>query len=219
MCLKNLVFVTVFVFIFQGVSAQRNYTDYNLLGVQGGVALFDINTSDLVTEQQTGFAAGFTTRGAFYEKFDLVYGITFVSANIGVSGAELGVGPKEIIKYNIPSAQLNLLGSFNIISQRLSVEFGPLLNINGKMKLNNERFANYILDGYSTLRAQDIEEISTINFRVMGGLTAGLEKFRVSAHYQYGVTNMLGKLNDNSLENQDFDGHSSTIVITGIIYF
>ena len=87
------------------------------------------------------------------------------------------------------------------------------------MKLDSERLQDYILEGYSTLRAQDIQDISRINFRVAGGLTAGLRSFRVSALYQYGVTNMLGKLNDKSLEKTTFKGNSSTIIFAATLYF
>jgi hypothetical protein len=221
MCLKNVLFVTLLLFIVSTTTAQRNYDDYNLLGIQAGVTFFDINTSDLVTEQQNGFAAGFTTRGSFRNSFDLIYGLTFLSTNIGVWGGPLTTSPsdKEFIKYNIPNAQLNFQGSLNIVKKHLSIEFGPILNVNGKMKLDNENFENYLIDGYTTVRAQDITDISTINVRLMGGLTTGIENFRITANYQYGVTNILKKLNDQNLEKTDFEGHSGTIVVMGLFYF
>ena len=221
MCLKKALLVTVVLLIFSEISAQRNYDDYNLLGLQAGVNFFNINTSDLVTEQQSGFGGGFTTRGSFRDNFDLIYGLTFLSTNIGVLGGPLTTSPsdKEFIKYNIPNAQLNFQGSLNIVKKHLSVEFGPILNVNGKMKLDNENFENYLIDGYTTIRAQDITDISTINVRLMGGLTAGIENFRITAHYQYGVTNILKKLNDQNLEKTDFEGHSGTIVVMGVFYF
>lgn len=221
MCLKTSLFVTAFLCVVLNTTAQRNYDDYNLLGIQAGVNFFDINTSDLVTEQQSGFAAGFTTRGAFRNNFDLIYGLTFLSTNVGVLGGPLTTSPsdKEFIKYNIPNAQLNFQGSFNIVKRHLSIEFGPILNVNGKMKLDNENFENYLIDGYTTVRAQDITDISTVNVRLMGGLTAGIENFRITAHYQYGVTNVLKKLNDQNLEKTDFEGHTGTIVVMGVFYF
>lgn len=217
--LKKIIFAAFFLFSLQQTVAQRNYEGYNFLGIQGGLTFFDIQTDDLVTEQQLGFTAGFTTRGAFRNSFDLIYGLSFQSASVGVEGRNPITAVTQNIGYTIQGAQLNFLGSYNIIVKHLSLEFGPIFGINGKMKLDDDRFENYVLTGYNTLAAKDIEDISRFNVHLAGGLTAGLEHFRISAQYQYGLTNMLGRLNDKGLEKEDFKGHSSTIVLTGVIYF
>jgi hypothetical protein len=216
---KQLIFTFFCLFVFQQTFAQRNYGGYNFLGIQGGVTFFDIQTDDLVTTQQEGFTAGFTTRGAFRNDFDLVYGISFQSASIGVEGSSFLGTDTQNIGYTIQGAQINFLGSYNIIVKHLSIEFGPVFDINGKMKLDNEKYEDYILTGYNTLAAKDIQEISRFNVRLAGGFTAGLEHFRLSVQYQYGVTNMLGKLNDRGLENKNFKGNSSTIILAAVIYF
>ena len=88
------------------------------------------------------------------------------------------------------------------------------------MKLKDEAYENYIVDGYTTVRAQDIEDISSFNFRLMGGLTAGLKSFRLGAHYQYGLTNMLNNLNEKDIsEFEDVKGNSSTFIISAVLYF
>lgn len=217
MTLKSALLFIFFSFIFQQNFAQRNYDSYNRLGITGGLTLFDINTSNLITKQGSGVAGGFTTRGSFRNNFDLIYGISFYNSKIGVQGSF--ASDTQFIDYTIQAAQINFFGSYNIIKHHLSLEFGPILNINGKMKLDSDRYENYILEGYNVLRAQDIEDISQINFHVAGGITAGLESFRLSALYQYGVTNMLKNLNENGLENEDFEGHSSTITIAAVVYF
>ncbi len=219
--LRLLFFVTMALTMCATTLAQRNYNDYNRIGIQGGVSLFDINTSNFVTEQQSGFAAGFTTRGSFRNSFDLIYGLTFFNNKVGISGAPVAgseIG-KQFITYSIPNVQINFLGSYNIVKHHFSLEFGPILNVNGNLKLDSDRLEDYILEGYTTLRAQDIEDISPINFHVMGGATFGLESFRLSAQYQYGVTNMLNKLNDQDIEGEDFKGNSSTIVLMAVVYF
>lgn len=219
MSLKGLSLVIFSLFFFQQTFAQRNYDGYNFLGVQGGITFFDIQTDDLVTQQQEGFVAGFTSRGAFRNNFDLIYGISFQSASVGVQGMDpLGTDTQNI-NYTIQGAQINFLGSYNIIKKHLSIEFGPVFDINGKMKLDQDEYEDYILTGYNTLTAKNIQEISRFNVRLAGGITAGLEHFRISAQYQYGITNMLGKLNDENLENDDFKGNSSTIILMGVIYF
>ena len=217
MRLQKSFFAIFFLFVIQQTFAQRNYDGYNFFGIQGGVTFFDIQTDDLVTKQQTGFVGGFTTRGAFRNNFDLIYGLSFQSSTVGVEGSNLL--ETQNIGYTIQGAQINFLGSYNIVVKHLSIEFGPVFDINGKMKLDRDEYEDYILTGYETITAKDIQDISRFNVRLAGGITAGLEHFRISAQYQYGVTNMLGKLNDKGLENQDFKGNSSTIIVAGVIYF
>ena len=221
MSLKTLLIVTLSLVFFQQANAQRNFDDYNRIGLTAGLTLFDITTSDLVTNQGQGFEAGFTTRGAFRNNFDLIFGLSFFNSSVGVKG---GVGPNgagdtQFINYQIQAAQIGLLGSYNIVKHHLSVEFGPILNVNGKMKLDSDRLQDYILEGYTTLRAQDIQDIGRFNFHLAGGLTTGLRSFKVSALYQYGVLNMLGRLNDNKLEKTNFKGNSSTIIFAATFYF
>ena len=219
MRLQKSFFAIFFLLVFQQTFAQRNYDGYNFLGIQGGITFFDIQTDDLATQQKEGFVAGFTTRGAFRNNFDLIYGISFQSSSVGIEGSSLLGTDTQNISYTIQGAQINFLGSYNIVKKHLSLEFGPVFDINGKMKLDNDQYEDYILTGYSELEAKDIQEISRFNVRLAGGITAGLEHFRISAQYQYGVTNMLGKLNDKGLENEDFKGNSSTIILMGVIYF
>jgi len=213
-------YISIFAFIFlQQLYAQRNFNGSNFLGVQGGVTSFDIKTDDLVTNQQTGFIAGFTTRGAFRNNFDLIYGLSFQSASIEVeSSGVLGINSQNI-GYTVKGVQINFLGSYNLVPKHLSIEFGPVVNINGKLKLDDDKFKDLILSGYETLSAKDIQDISKFNFHLAGGLTAGLEQFRVYGQYQYGLTNMLGKLNDKDLENKDFKGNSSTVIFGAVVYF
>lgn len=219
MSLKKAIFVTFLVFSFQQMDAQRNFEEYNRLGLTGGFTFFDISTSNFETEQGQGFEGGFTTRGSFRGSFDLIYGISFYNNKIGIRGNDLLKTDPQSIKYQIQSAQIGLLGSLNIVKHHFSLEFGPILNVNGKMNLDNERYSDYILDGYTTLTANDIQDINRINFHVAGGITAGLKSFRLSALYQYGVTNIFDKFNDKNFENTDFEGHSSTITLAATIYF
>ncbi len=224
MSLQNLLIVTFFTLIIQQAHSQRNYEEYNRLGLNGGLTLFDINTDNFDTGQGEGFMVGFTTRGSFRNNFDLIYGINFYNNTVKINAFSAGIpttAQQRPLEYIIQSAQINFLGSYNIIKHHLSLEFGPLLNVNGKMNLKDDSFEDYVVSGYETLTAGDIEDISKINFHLMGGITGGLESFRISAHYQYGVTNMLDNLNDKEIENNgsEFEGHSSTIVIAAILYF
>ncbi len=219
MNLAKLLFVAFFLVGAQHLSAQRNYRGYNLLGITGGLSLFDIQTKDLVTNSKEGFIGGFTTRGAFRNDFDLVYGINFQSAKLSVAGKSPLGGAARDLEYSIQGVQINFLGSYNIIVKHLSLEAGPVFSINSKMKLDRSEYGNYILSGYDHLAADEIQDISQFDLRLAGGLTTGLEHFRVNIQYQYGLTNVLGRLNKKGLEKDNFKGNSSTLVLAAIIYF
>lgn len=220
MSLSNLTFVTLSLFIFSVSFAQPPiFQEYNLIGVSGGVSLYDISTSDLNTKQGVGFAGELTTRGTFYNEFDLIWGVGFLNNNLEILGRNLEDTGQQYIDYTIQNFQLKLLGSWNIVRHTLTLEFGPVLNVNGKMSLDNDNFEDSILDGYTELTAGDIEDISRVNFHLQAGISSGIKRARLSAQYQYGVTNTLGNLNDKNLENSDFKGNSSTILLTGTFYF
>ncbi len=222
MSLKNLLIVTLLFLFTQEVISQRNYDGSNFLGISGGYTLFDIMTSDLNTKQSGGFLGGFSTRGAFRNEFDLIFGLNYFSNNVEILGAESPSdthSDTQYIDYHLQGVQLYALGSYNIINNHLSLEFGPILNISSKLNLKTEQFEDYILEGYTTLEAKDIQDTAPINFHLQGGITGGLRNFRVSVQYQYGVTNMLGKLNKNELEYDNFKGNSSLILLAGTFYF
>lgn len=204
--------------VFHQVNGQRNYQGYNFLGITGGAVFFDINTSDLATKPEPGFLFGLTTRGAYWNNFDFIYGISFQSSRLTVEGRNPS-GVTSEIGYTIQGAQLNFLGSYNIIVKHLSLEFGPVIDIHGKMKLDNKGFENHVLTGYESVTAKDIQDISKFDVRLAGGITVGLEHFRLSAQYQYGLLNILEGLSDKNLEKESFKGNSSTIVLVGLIYF
>lgn len=228
MSLKSFLFVTVLLIATQSSFSQRNYQEYNLLGLYGGLTLFDIDTDNFNTQQGSGLTVGFVTRGDVYNNWDLEYGVSFQQNEVGIFGRDL-TNPtnnfdEQYINYTLQSAQIKLLAGYNIIRHHLTVDFGPILNVNGKMNLDSERFENFILDGYSTLKASDIENISRVHFHLAGGVTAGLENVRLNAQYQYGVTNLFNRFNDTeALTSQnpegEFKGTTSTIVLGAYIFF
>ena len=226
MSLRNLLFVTLTILFFQITSAQKNYQEFNYLGISGGIGFFDIDTDNFVTEQGAGYIFAFTTRGMFYNRFDLIYGISFVQSEVGIFGNNPGDPSNnfqsQYVNYTIQAAQITLLTSYNIVRNHLSLEAGPILNVNGRLKLDSNNFKDFILEGYETLKAEDIQNVSKVHFFLAGGITAGIENFRLGAQYQYGVTNLFNRFNDiDEIEKpeEEYDGHVSTVLLTAVIYF
>lgn len=195
---------------------------YNRLGIQGRYAVLDVSTTDISIEGGNGFQAGLTTRGRLYNNWGIVYGIDFLSINAEVGTSGPAGLQDEKTTYNLIGAQLNLLGSYNLIGQNLSVEVGPALLVNGKMALTDRGQESNIVNGYTTLTAGELQEVSRINAFAVAALTGGWESVRFSIQYQYGLTNFFGNYN-----NQDFvdpealttDFKATTSIISGGVIF
>ncbi|GGD80273.1 hypothetical protein GCM10011312_00700 [Planktosalinus lacus] len=217
----NYFFLILFTFIlsFQAYS-QRNYNEFNVIGVSAGLTLYDIKTDDLSTQSKESFMFGLQIRGNVYNNFDMMYGVAFYDTNISVLANSVPEGgTQRELNYNIQSAQISVLWGYKIIREHLSIEAGPVLNINGRLTLKDTQYENYIIDGYDTLRAIELEDISKVNFHLAAGVTAGFRNFRVFGQYQYGVTNMLSKLNSSNLEYKDFKGNANLITVGVTAYF
>lgn len=202
------------------LSAQRNYGEFNLIGISGGLTMYDITTDNFNTKQGTSVMGGVQIRGNVYNNFDMLYGISFFDTTFGMAVRETPATTRiNYIDLNTQSVQISVLMGYKIIREHLSIEAGPVLNVNGKFKAKNSNYENYLIDGYSGLTPNDIGDVSKVNFHLAAGITAGLRNFRVFAQYQYGVTNTLNKLNNQDLDDTEFKGHSSLITIGITGYF
>jgi len=219
--LKTLFYILVFI-IYSSVAAQSYKSQYNHIGLQGQYVFLNINTSNFNMEQGSGFLAGLSQRGAYFNNFDLIYGVDFIQASSKLRTRDLTNKAQEV-NFTTTGAQIKLLLSYLILAENLTVEFGPVLQINSALKLQNEDQKRYIIEGYDSLRAEDIQEWSRLNGMILGGFSAGIDNVRFIARYQYGVTNALKKLNKENLENKDpaainFKGNLS-LITAGIVFY
>ena len=211
--MKKTLFTFAFVFISMVVFAQYEYRDSNRIGITVGVNQFSLNTKDFQIKPGTGWNAGLSMRGNFYNKWDMVYAMQFSENNFSVATNSGFI--TEDVNYKLSSAQLSLMLSYKIVENNLSFEFGPVVQVNGKLKtdFSNE---NNILSG-TTLLAKDIVDISRFNFYPAIGITAGVRHFRLNVSYQYGINNMLGNLNSKNL-GVNFKGNAGILNGNLIIY-
>jgi hypothetical protein len=212
--MKKIFLTSVFIFISLTIFAQYNYRDSNRIGISFGANQFTLNTNNFQTKPGTGWNAGLSMRGNFYNDWDMVYAMQFSENNFSVATKTLFLA-NEDVNYKLPSAQISLQLSYKLIENHLSVEFGPLVQVNGKLKVDSKNENNTISG--TTLLAKDIEDISKINFYPSVGITAGVRHFRVHVSYQYGINNMLGNLNTKNL-GVNFKGNPGIINGNLILY-
>ncbi len=211
--MKNLCFSLVFLLVSMGGFAQYNYRDSNRIGISFGMNQFSLNTKNFQTKPGTGWNGGLSMRGNYYDNWDMVYSIQFSENNFFVKTNSGFI--TEDIKFKLSSAQISLMASYEIVENQLSFEFGPLVQVNSKLKTD---FANEenIITG-TNIVAKDIANISRFNFYPVVGVTAGFTHFRANISYQYGINNMLGALNNQDLGIK-LKGHPGILNANLIIY-
>jgi len=218
--LKHFFFFLL-IFFSISIQAQRKSYSSNRIGFQGQYAILNINTSNFEANQESGFLVGLSKRSAFYNDFDLIFGVDFMQTSIAINTEN--TTPVEQVGYTWSGAQVKLLLSYLIAGDHLSIEAGPILQVNGKMKLNNADQSDLIVKGYTNLQAEDLQEWSRVNGIIMAGISAGFTHVRLTANYQYGFTNALNKLNDQDLELKDpaatnFKGNLGLITAGIVLY-
>ncbi len=211
--MKRLYFSVFLLFSTSILFSQYNYRDSNRIGISFGVNQFDLNTNDFQTKPGSGWNGSLSMRGNYYNNWDMVYTMQFSENNFSVTTNSGFI--TEDTNYKLASAQISLQLSYKIIENHLSLEIGPLVQINGKLKVNQDQ-ENNIITG-TTLLAKDIVDISTFNFYPVVGITAGVKHVRLSVSYQYGLNNMLGSLNNKNL-GYSFKGNPGIVNGNLIIY-
>ena len=152
----------------QSYSGKGNY---NRLGAQGKYASLTVTSSEIDITGGNGFLGGFTTRGRLYNNWGAIYGIDFLNVNAEVATSGAAGLQDQSTRFNIRGAQLNLLASYNLIGQNLAIDFGPTLLING-FSLDDRSQESNIVEGFTTLTAGELQQISRINPFALIALTA-----------------------------------------------
>ena len=212
--MRKIAISIIFVFISLSVFSQYKYRDANRIGITVGVNQFSLYTNNFQTKAELGWNAGLSMRGNFYNNWDMIYGIQFSGNSFSVSTTSIPLVIEQV-NYKLASGQLSLLASYKIIDSHLSIEVGPIIQVNGKLEIDSDKVNNVILG--TTLLAKDIQDISKLNVYPMVGITFGIVHFRANISYQYGLNNILGNLNNQNL-GYNFKGNAGILNGNLIIY-
>lgn len=220
---KILILVTLITVSFQA-DAQRIWEgSYNRFGLQGGVNQFNIQTNQLDINPGISWTAGFHSRASFYDDFQFIYGVTFYDFKLTMDGREkieTLVADREI-EYNMIGVQINFFGSYKILDHNLSIEAGPVVQVNGKLDARQDKEYWYL--GNYDIQAINVEKVSPFNVNLAAGISGGFEQVKLWVQYQYGLNNILKGVQDEGLQEIDptvpkMKGHISMLA-GGIIVF
>ena len=221
---KKILPVLAVLFISFSANAQRSWEgSYNRLGIKAGVNYFDILTDDFEIQGRPSWTAGFTTRSSFYEDFQFVYGISFYDFKVDLNGREkiAATTASEVIPFNMIGVQGNFFGSYKLLGHHLSIEAGPVVQVNGNLEPRQDRELYYLQD--YDIQAIDIAKISPFNINMAIGASGGFETLKFWVVYQYGINNIFGRLEGENLQEKDPDLPSlegkMTLLSGGVVIF
>ncbi|GGK30512.1 hypothetical protein GCM10007962_26030 [Yeosuana aromativorans] len=212
-------------FVTTGFSQHANYHIRNGIGISAAVTKFDIITNNFTTKQEDGFLGGLLATVDIPNRwYNMSFGMQLSQNNIGVLARPNAISTEDVfVDYKLLTAQIALLGHIKIIEDYLTIDGGPMLQYNGKMELKDNSKESYFINNYNTLLAKDISSISQFNVNGAIGASAGFGFFRLKAQYIYGFTNILSKLNSQSLDTNgsegSFKGHQSMLALGAMIVF
>ncbi|WP_283237767.1 PorT family protein [Flavobacterium sedimenticola] len=204
---KNLIALLLFATTLG--YAQYGNKDGNRIGISAGISQTTLFTNNFDASPELGFAGGLSVRGNYYNNWSMIYGMQFFSNNFSLKSSL-----NQDIKYNIQGVQVRILFSYNVVEDHVSLDFGPVLQINGKLKVDPTE-ENQTLKG-TLLAANQIVDISPVSGNFYLGCSAGSRTIRAVIFYEYGFTNILNKLNKDdalqALNNGDkFKGNLGSI--------
>jgi hypothetical protein len=233
---KILILTTILLLSTLNLSAQgRRGGNKNTIGLKVGATLFDIKTDNFITTPKYSFVGGFSSRGDFYNNWDVQFGLNLFGTKLSVQGRENNFGPHDVgagvgstitdIDYSLLGVQAQLLFGYKLLGNnrnhkgkfKLTAEFGPVLMVNGKLKLADGAQKDFLIEK-TDLTAEQIVNLTGVNINALAGLSMGTKHFRVFAHYQYGLNNILNRLKSIEGTTQKFKGNATMIQFGVFLY-
>jgi hypothetical protein len=224
--IQHILLVAITIgFVTTSFAQKGNYPITNGISVFGGVTKFDISTDNFVTKQGDGFLGGLiATVDIPVRWYNVSFGMQLSESTIEVLGRpNLISTTEEFVAYKMFAAQVAMLLHLKVIPNHFTIDVGPMLQYNGKLEFKEKAQEDYYVNNYINLPAKDITNISQFNLNGAVGASVGIRNFKLKAQYIYGYTNILKKLENQSLDtlggDSRFKGNQTMLVLGAIVSF
>ncbi len=218
--MKRYFSILILLLLASSSFAQYGKGDFNHIGLSLGVNQTHLFTNNFNVNPGMSWTAGLAIRGNYYNDFAMVYGMNFTDNLFKVETNSL-LGTKEV-ELKMMAVQVHLLLSYKIAGSNFSIDAGPVLQINSKIKFD-EADADLFIANAGLLRVENLEEISPINCNAHIGLTGGFDNVRLNLSFQYGITNVLNNLNKQDevklVTTEKLKGNLGILAANIIVYF
>lgn len=195
---------------------------YNRLGIQAGVNYTRFHSENLTFKYRPGLMAGLTTRANTVNKIQVIYGVNFYQFNTAMDVLGENNGESLEMDFKATGVQINLFVGHKLIGEHLSIEAGPVFQLNSKL-IPEEGKENYSLQDYNIVAA-DLGDISRVNFNLAANVSFGFPSVKLWCQYQYGLTNTFRNIDLEALQNKDsrlttLKGNLGMAVAGMVVYF
>ena len=174
--------------------AQRGHKDSNRIGIGAGLTQLNIYTNNFTVTPESGWIGGLSVRGNYYNNWQMSFGMFFTDSNFSIPTQKGFIQTQT--NFKMSAVQIYFVPSYVAVKDHLNLEFGPVLQINGKLGIDKDDENNLLLD-QPGLIAKDIVDVSKINANFYVGINGGIKNARARIGYQYGLTNFFGNLKNN----------------------
>jgi len=193
------------------IQAQYGHKDGNRIGISGGVTQTSLMTSSFNTAPAYGWIVGLAVRGNYYNNWSASFGMQFTDSNFMIQTKAPNSSAIADSKVKLSAVQVRLLASYNVVKDHVSLDIGPVLQVNGELGIEDSSKSN-VLTSAPSVKLEELSDISKVNGNLYLGATAGNRRVRLVVSYQYGFSNLLGNLNSNDdliarHNNQKFTGN------------
>ena len=212
-------------FVTKSFSQKGNFRISNGIGIIGGITQFDIDTDNFNTKSSNGFIGGLmATVDIPLRWYNVSFGMQLSENAIEISGRPDLVSTQEaFVEYKMFAAQVAMLLHVKVIPNHFTIDFGPMLQYNGRLEFKDKNQEGYYINNYTNLSAQDITNISQFNFNGAVGASLGIRNFKLKAQYIYGLTNILKKLEGQDIDtvggDSRFKGNQTMLVLGAVLSF
>ena len=212
--MKKLILLLTLIYSLTSF-AQHGRRDGNRIGIMGGITQTTLKTSNFASKPATGWVAGMAVRGNYYNDFSAIFGMQFFENHFSVETLTPLLN-KVDVDYKTMGVQIRLLASYNLIKDHVSIDFGPVLQVNDKLKIDSKSDLNNVVGTFLT--AKEITDVTKINGNFYVGISAGTKRIRAVVNYQYGLNNFLNNLNKTDelkLKNNNSNFKGNLGIISG----
>jgi len=212
-------------FVTKSFSQKGNFRISNGIGIIGGITQFDIDTDNFNTKSSNGFIGGLmATVDIPLRWYNVSFGMQLSENAIEISGRPDLISTQEaFVEYKMFAAQVAMLLHVKVIPNHFTIDFGPMLQYNGRLEFKDKNQEGYYINNYTNLSAQDITNISQFNFNGALGASLGIKNFKLKAQYVYGLTNILKKLEGQDIDtvggDSRFKGNQTMLVLGAVLSF
>ena len=212
-------------FVTKSFSQKGKYDIVNGIGIFGGITKVNLTTDNFITTEGDGFIGGLSaTVDIRHRWYNMSYGLHLSESTISILGRPTAFGTtNEFVDYKLFAAQLALMMHVKLAGSYVTLDVGPMLQYNSRLEFEDKAQENYFINNYDNLLAADISNISQFNLNGAVGITAGFKFVKLRAHYIYGATNILKKLESEDIDTSGgdarFKGNMSMLLFGAMVSF